>query len=267
MFELMQKQHPDELKVAPALELYYFGFNLTKPPFKNNPKLREALSLAIDRDIIVESITRRGEIPAYSWVPPGIDNYDSLVLPYANLTQSQRNEQAIQLYAEAGYGPDKPLTFEIRYNTLSSHKNIALAIQSMWKETLGVEACLVNEEFKVFISNVQQMEITNVFRLSWTGDYNDPYTFLQLFRGNNSNNLTGYVSIGVDEQLALAETEVNLDVRKGYLAAAEKLALADHPVIPIYYVVSKHMVASDIIGWQANPLNFHYSQHFSRSTD
>lgn len=266
-FAQMKNERPDELKVSPALNIYYYGFNLTKPFLRDNPKLRQALSMAIDRERLTNAVTGRGEAPAYGWVPPGIDNYLSQELDYAHLTQQERDLQAKLLFEESGYGPDRPLEIEIRYNTLGGHEKVALVIGEMWRETLGVEATLVNEEFKVLLSNIQAMDQTEVFRLSWSGDYNDARTFLQLVESNNPQNQTAYSNSEVDELLRLASVETDLDKRRGYLEAAERLALADHPVIPLYFYVTKHLVGIDIAGWNPSPLDYHYSKYLSRRDD
>ena len=264
-FIQMQQEYPDELKVSPALGVYYYGFNLTKPWLRNSPKLRKALSMAIDRDVLAGKIKGRGEIPAYGWVPPGIDNYTPRPLSYKDWSHEQRAAEAQRLYAEAGYGPDNPLDIELRYNVMGGHEKIAIAIQAMWRQVLGFETQLVTEEFKVMLANIQEMKVTEVFRLSWSGDYNDAYAFLQLVESGNPQNLTGYTNPRVDELLRKAASEVDLTVRRGYLEEVEKISLEDHPVIPLYFYVTKHMVAKDIEGWAPMPLDYHYSKYLQRS--
>ena len=264
-FIQMQQEYPDELKISPALGVYYYGFNLTKPWLRNNPKLRKALSMAIDRDVLAGKIKGRGEIPAYGWVPPGIDNYTPRPLSYKDWSHEQRAAEAQRLYAEAGYGPDNPLDIELRYNVMGGHEKIAIAIQAMWRQVLGFETQLVTEEFKVMLANIQEMKVTEVFRLSWSGDYNDAYAFLQLVESGNPQNLTGYTNPRVDELLRKAASEVDLTVRRGYLEEVEKISLEDHPVIPLYFYVTKHMVAKDIEGWAPMPLDYHYSKYLQRS--
>jgi ABC-type oligopeptide transport system substrate-binding subunit len=263
-FEVMKRERADELKVAPSLNIYYYGFNLTRPPFKNNPKLRQALSMALDREKIVELVTRRGELPAYSFVPDGITGYEPNELPYAALSTEERLEKARRLYLEAGYSPENPAHFQLRYNTMGDHERIALAIQNLWSETLGARVDLLNEEFRVLISNIQEMKVTEAFRLSWNGDYKDPYTFLQLFETGNSNNLTGYSNPKFDNWLARAQEEIDPTKRSALLHEAEGIVLADHPVVPIYFFVNKHMLASDIVGYQPSLLDIHYSKFFRR---
>jgi len=118
----------DELAIGPYLGTYFYGYNITRAPFKDNPKLREALTLAIDRDIITGKTTGTGEKPVYGIVPPGIAGYDNYRPAYADMSQAERNQKAQQLYAEAGYSKDNPLKIELLYNTSENHKKIAIAI-------------------------------------------------------------------------------------------------------------------------------------------
>ena len=157
------------------------------------------------------------------------------------------------------------MEIELRYNVLGGHEKVAAAIQAMWRQTLGFEARLINEELKVMLANIEEMTVTEIFRLSWSGDYNDPYTFLQLFESDNPQNLTAYANLRVDELLKKAAKEDNLAVRRRYLEEAERISLDDHPVIPLYFYVTKHMVAKDIRGWAPMVLDYHYSRHLSRS--
>jgi oligopeptide transport system substrate-binding protein len=257
----LAKERPDELRVAPFLGVYFYGFNLKQDKLRDNPALRQALSMAIDRDVLTEKVTARGELPAYSWVPPGIDNYAPRHFSYASLSREERHAAAQRAYAEAGYGPDKPLEIEIRYNTGDSHERIALAIQSMWRDVLGFEAELVNEEFRVLVANIRAMEITEIFRLSWNGDYNDAHSFLTIFESGNASNLTGYAKPYFDSLMQRAAQQTDPQFRRMLLEEAEQEMLADHPVIPLYYRVSKHLVSPRVTGWQDNVLDFHYSQH------
>ena len=260
-FRQMREERPDELHVAQKLGVYYYGFNLRRPPFRDNPDLREALSMAIDREVLAGKIIGRGEMPAYSWVPPGVDNYTAPELPYAHIGAEERRSAARRAYEDAGFGPDNPLEVEIRYNTSESHQRIAVAIQSMWRETLGVDATLVNEEFHVLLSNIQAAEVTEVFRLNWSADYNDAHAFLQIMESGASMNLTGYSNPKFDRLMRAAATQSDPAARRLYLEEAEREMLADHPIIPVYFYVSKHLVSPEVGGWGDNVLDYHYSQH------
>ncbi len=151
-----------------------------------------ALILAVDRQILADKVAQFGEQPSYALVPPGIDGYVPFSPEYADWTQADRDHEARRLYEQAGYSEDRPLRIEIRYNTSENHKKMALAVASMWKQVLGVNSTLVNEEFRVFLQNRAQKVVTQVFRAGWISDYNDPYSFLELFRSGHGRNDYGY---------------------------------------------------------------------------
>ncbi len=256
----IKKNLADELQVAPYLGSYYFGFNLTRPPFKDNPKLRRALSMAIDREIITKRITGLGEKPLYSWVPPGINGYEAARLDYADWPQKKRVEEARKLYKEAGYSRSNPLTVEIRYNTSENHKKIAIAIAAMWKQALGVKTRLVNEEWKVFLENRKQKQVTQVFRAGWIGDYNDPYNFMEILLSKHGLNDSGYVNPEYDELLHQASMESDPKKRFELMKKAETLVLRDHPVMPIYSYVSSHLIKPWVGNYVPNVLDHNYSK-------
>jgi oligopeptide transport system substrate-binding protein len=262
-FDRIRAEYADQLRIAPTLGVYYYGFNMTRPPFADNPELRQALSMAIDREVLVEAIIGRGEAPAYSWVPPGIANYEPVQLPYADLSQQERNAIAQSLYRKAGYSEENPLRFELRYNTSDTQQRIALAVQAMWRNVLGAEAQTVNVEFQVLLDQMREREVTEVFRSSWFGDYNDANTFLAIMQGDSAANMPGYSNAEYDELMRSAGEQLDLDRRRLYLEEAERVLLANHVVIPLYFYVSKHLVKPEVEGWQDNILNYHYSQHLS----
>jgi len=252
----------DELKTGPLLGAYYYGFNLTRPPFKDNPKLREALTLAIDRDIITNKITGTGETPIYGIVPPGIAGYDNYRPAYAGLSQQERDERAKQLYAEAGYSKDKPLKVELLYNTSENHKKIAIAITAMWKKTLGVEAQLINQEWKVFLNTRQEKTSTEAFRAGWFGDYNDPNTFLELYLSKAGLNDSGYDSAKFDGLLQQASLEQNPAKRAVLLKEAEQELIDSYAIAPIYSYVSKRLVKPYVKGYSPNIMDQYPSKLF-----
>ncbi len=262
-FQQVKNEYGDQLHITPEQNVYYYGYNLTKEPFGDSLELRQALSMAIDRELLVEKITSRGEAPAYSWVPPGVENYEPPELSYATLSQEERNKIAQGLYKTAGYDEENPLQLELRYNTSDTHRRIALAIQSMWRDVLGFQVTLINEEFQVLLANMRDREVTQVFRSSWSGDYNDAYAFLGTLQSENAANMPGYASEEFDALLEQAAEQTDLDRRRLYLEEAERVMLADHPAIPIYFYVSKHLVKPNIAGWGDNVLDYHYSQHLS----
>ena len=250
---------PDELVLAPYLGSYYYGLNVTQPPFRDNPKLRQALALAIDRDIITRQVTGAGEIPAYGWVPP-VNHYEGQKMLGADLTQAERNTLAQQLYGEAGYGPENPLTVQFLYNTHQNHKSIGVAVASMWKEALGVQTELINEEWKVFLETRRKRIDTQIFRGGWIGDFNDAVTFAEMFYSTNGLNDSGYNNPEYDGLLDMAAREADLDKRAALLQNAEQVLLADLPLIPIYFYVNKRLVKPWVGGFQSNIMDHHYTK-------
>ena len=255
------KSHiPQEFRVSPYLGVYYYGLNLTQPPFRDNPKLRRALTLALDREVIVQKVLGTGELPAYSWVPP-LTGYVQQVPAWASWTREQRLAEARRLYAAAGYSAAHPLAVEIRYNTSEDHKKIAIVVAAMWKQFLGVKATLVNQEFKVFLRDRTQKQLTQVFRAAWIGDYNDAYTFSELMSSRNGRNDMGYASAAYDAALSTATAEADPQQRLQTLQAAERLMLEDQPMIPLYFYVTKRLVKPYVVGWQGNIMDHHYTKN------
>ena len=249
-----------ELHLAPYLGSYYYGFNLTRPPFKDQTALRRALSMAVDREIIVEKVLHGVALPAYGWVPPGVANYTPQAPLWAGWTREQRHAEAQRLYAEAGYSDVRPLDVEIRYNTQDDNKRIAVVIAAMWKQTLGVRVTLINEEWKVFLQNRRLKKVTQAFRSSWIGDYDEALAFAEILRSTHGRNDSGYVSERYDALLAQAALEPEPGRRRALLEEAERVALGDAPILPIYYYLSKHLVKPNVKGWQDNILDYHYSK-------
>ena len=265
LFAQMQKTMPDQVRVSPALGTYYFGFNMRDERLASNPKLRQALSIAVDRETVVE-ITARGERPAYSWVPPGTRNYESQVYSWSRMSPAERRQRAQELYREAGFGPDNPLEIEVRYNTQETHQKIAEAIQSMWRDVLGVEATLISEDFGVLLSNIMAGS-TEIFRLGWSADYNDPHAFLTSMVSGHASNYIDYSNEEFDSLMQRAAAQLDPETRRRYLEEAEKVMLRDYPLIPIYVFINRSMVSPKVRGWEDNMLNYHYSQHLSLVDD
>ena len=133
----------------------------------------------------------------------------------------------------------------------------------MWRETLGFEVTLISEEFQVLLTNIRAGQNTEAFRGSWIGDYNDATTFLNLLLSSNPANMTGYASDEFDSLMQRAAAQVDPGRRRLYLEEAERVLLADHAIMPVYFYVSKHLVRPEVQGWEDNVLDYHYSQHLS----
>lgn len=245
---------------APELTVNFYRFNVTVPPL-DNVKVRRALSLAIDRQEIVDRVTRAGELPAYSLVPPGIPGYEPV--------QGARHdvELARQLLAEAGYPDGKGLPrIKILYNQEETHESVALLIQDQWKRQLGVNAVLENLEWGAYLSAVHLMQY-QACRSGWVGDYPDPNTFLDMFVTNGANNSTGWSSPRFDELIAKAGAEPDASQRFALLREAEELLLADATVVPLWFRMSRNMVQPQVRGFYPNLLDIHPLQTLSIEAD
>ncbi len=255
----------DELQVSPYIGSFWLGMNLKHEPFKDNPSLRRALSLAIDRRIIARLVVGAGELPAWSIVPPGMGGYVPQAFEGSELEKGAREQEARRLYAEAGYSDRNPLEIEIRYNTSSQHRKIAQAVLSMWRQVLGVKTDLVNEEWKVFVNNRRQGVITQVFRGGWIADYADPSSFLDLFRSDNELNTTFYSSESFDRLMGQAEVLKGAQ-RMQRLQRAENQLMTDMPVIPLYFYVSRHLIKNTVTGFESNISDIHLSRYMRVKT-
>jgi len=260
-FAWIKSNLPGELHISPQLTTYYYGFNLSRPPFKDNPGLRRALSLVIDRERLTTSVTGLGEAPAYGWVARGVSNYTPQSFDYAGRPYADRVREAKALYAAAGYSAARPLKVEIRYNSGEAHNRLAVAIAAMWKDALGVETTLYAEEFRALLQTIQARKDTQVFRSSWVGDYNDAFSFAQLLQSDFGINLTGYSNPRYDSLLERAVHEPDPTRRRSLLEEAERTMLADHPLLPIYFYVNKHLVKPRVQGWTDNVMNIQYSKN------
>jgi oligopeptide transport system substrate-binding protein len=250
-----------EFVVAPYLGSYFYGFNTTRPPFKDKPKLRRALALAVDRQVITDQVIGAGQKPSFGWVPP-VAHYHPQQMPEASWTQAEREAEAKRLYAEAGYSADNPLRAELMYNTQENHRRIAVAIASMWKRVLGVETQIVNQEWKVFLDTRNKKVDTQVYRHGWIGDYNDAFTFAEMLRSTAGLNDTGYNNPEYDRLVTAAQSELDLDKRGALLEEAERVMLADMPILPIYTYVTARMVKPWVGGYQSNIMDHHPHKDF-----
>jgi oligopeptide transport system substrate-binding protein len=253
---------PGEFRVSPYLAVYFLGFNTRQPPL-DDARLRRALSLVVDRELIAARIVGAGEAPACSLVPPGIPGYEPPRDPECEARRRDRVERAQALFAAAGYGADNPLHLEIRYNTGELHDRIAVAVSSMWKEALGVETSLVREEFRVLLANVRAGDVTQVYRGSWIADFAEPESFLGILAGDSPVNGTGWADAEYDRLLREAASRSDREVRLRMLAAAEARVQEAAPLMPLYFYVSKKLVKPHVRGIEDNPLNIHPSRFVS----
>jgi oligopeptide transport system substrate-binding protein len=253
----------EDFNPAAYLGSYFYRVNVTKPPF-DDPRVRRALALAIDRHAIVTSITKAGEEIAYGFAPPGMGNYPVIEMRHAtagadhaanfetNLTEAR------MLLTEAGFDEAHPFpTFEIHYNTDQTHKDIAEVIADGWKRHLDLNVKLLNQEWKVYLDAQKSLDY-QVTRSAWIGDYPDPNTFLDMFVTGGENNRTGWGSARYDELIALAAAEGDEAKRLTHFAEAEAILLEELPILPIFYYVTRNLVNPRLGGFHANVQDEHF---------
>ena len=257
---LIRRELAAEYRSAPELGIFYLGFNEERPPFKDNPALRRALSLAIDRPLLVEKVVGGGAVPAYGWIPPGIQGYPKVVPPWASLPEAERLAQARAAYAEAGYGPEKPLEVNLLYNTSENNKKIVIAVAAMWKQVLGVATTLENQEFKTFVNTRLQKKQTEAFRAAFISFYDDPSPLSEALTSASANNDLGYRNPAYDALYVRANAAPTLAERYRLFAEAEATAMADYPVAPIYFYAAEHLIKPYVTGWQPSPRDSYRTQ-------
>ena len=241
--DMLRRQR--EFQSAPWIALYFYWFNTQAPPL-DDVRVRGALSLAIDRNSIVEHVTRAGQIPSSDVVPPGLAGYRGLHSPIFD------PKRARALLREAGYGPERPLPkLTLRYNTSEGHKQIAEAVQAMWQKHLGISVELENLEWNVYLKALQSHDF-QIARYAWIGDYPDPFTFLEVFGAHNGSNSSGWVNPKYDELLRTANRQRDPLERLKVLEQAE-LTLRDAvPAAPIYVYTRSELIKPYLRGHVLN---------------
>ncbi|WBA19399.1 peptide ABC transporter substrate-binding protein [Salinivibrio kushneri] len=258
-FDQIKKERPDELITMPSLATYYYLFNTEKAPF-DDVRVRKALSYAIDRNIITDIILGQGQLPAYSATPPAINHFEPPKLEWAEMSQDERYQKAKALLAEAGFTQDNPLEFELVYNTMESHKKLALAVTSMWKRHLPVNVNLANQEWKTFLQKVLQKDF-DVARDGWIGDYNEASTFLSYFSSDGMNK-TSWGNKDYDKALDQALTVAEPEKRKAYYQEAERIFARDMPAIPLYFYTRSVIKSPKVGGYNIdNPNKLRYTRN------
>ncbi len=244
-----------EYYVSPVLTTYFYRFNCTKPPF-DDKRVRKAFSLALDRSVIAGQVLRAGQIPA-TWLTPAVAGYE----PPPGLPTDRA--EARRLLREAGYGPGgRDLgRVELLYNTSEAHKQVAEAVATQWEDALGVRVELINREWKAYLADTSALNY-QVARASWQGDYLDPDTFLNLWRGGGGNNRTGWSDPAYDTALAAAQADTD-PVRRltRYRALEERLVTDEFPFMPIYIYVSQGLIRPEVRGWFENVRDEHPWQY------
>lgn len=261
-YDWIKKNLPGQAHVKPFLGVYYYVMNQSKPPLSDKT-IREALSLAINREVIGPDVLGTGELPAYGWVPPGTANYagDAYAPAWEELGYDARVAKAKELMEAAGYSDAKPLKLQLKYNTNDNHKRIAVAITAMW-QPIHVQVELFNSETRVHYDALESGDF-QVGRAGWLMDYNDPDNMLQLLETGNGNNYGRYSNKDYDALIQQERKTLDPKARAALMHKAEAMAMDDFAVIPIYYYVSKNVVSPKVQGFVDNAKDIHRTRYLT----
>lgn len=263
--ERLRASHGDQVHVNPALSTYFYSFDTRVEPF-SNVRVRRALSMAIDRDFLSREIYKGAQLPAYSLVPLGITNYGEPEKPdFADWTQLDREDKAIELMKEAGYGKDgKQLEVEIRYNTNPNHEAVATAVADMWKTVFGAKVTLSQIDISAHYAYLKEGGKFNVARAGWTADYADAENFMTInMKKNPTFNYGRYDNPEYDALVEKSYTEKDPAARSKLLHEAEAMVLRDQPIAPMMNFGQLWLVSNKVKGWVDNGSNDHLSKYFS----
>ena len=259
--ERLRAELPLEARLSPTLITYYLAVNTMEPKFGDG-RVRRALSLAIDRDVLTQKVLRGGEVPAASFVSPMVSGYKPPQMEFADAGVDVRLAEARKLLTEAGFGDGVSLSVTYSHSSSLDLRRIAVVIAGMWKR-IGVQTTLYNTEGKVHFANMRQGSFEVAFA-GWQADYNDPLGFLYVLDSSTvRSNYARYRNPAYDGLLAKAAGMENAGVRIGLLREAESLVLRDQPIIPLYYGVTKNLVSRRVVGWRANAVDVHLSRYLS----
>jgi oligopeptide transport system substrate-binding protein len=253
-------QIPAYVHVKTWVGTTYVAFNPAVPAFKDL-RVRQALTMVIDRDFITQKLMRGGQISAYTLVPPGVASYPGSQPPHwAGWSLERRQIEARRLMAEAGYTPQHPLKFEFKMRNSNDPQLIYPAVQADWR-AIGAEAALYPEESQIAYSDYSARSF-QAADIAWIADYNDPLTFLYLMdSGTGPQNYSDYKNPAYDALIDKANKDIDINVRGADLAKAEHMAMEDATISPIYHYVSKNLVSPKVTGWVDNLADWHLTRY------
>ncbi len=246
-FPRLQKEYPGVAISYPRLCNYYYTFNLSDsgPEVFKDIRVRQALALAVDRKIITQNVMAGGQPEAYTFTPAAVSGFEPPTTEMAQMSQADRDARAKALLAEAGYGDDNKLSFDMIYNTSDAHKKVAVALSQMWKQKLGAEVNLGNMEWKVFLETRGNQDF-QLARGAWCGDYNEASTFLDLLDSESGYNDGKFNNAELDSLLEQAKVS---NEPAALYTQIEQIIAAELPVIPIYHYAGVYMIDSDLGNW------------------
>jgi len=254
--ETYQKERPEVLRIEPLFGTYFYRFNVTRPPL-DDPRVRRALAMSIDRQSICDAVLYGTGTPATALTPPELAGYTAKASIEYNV------EEAKKLLADAGYPNGEGMrTIAILYNESEDHERIAEAIQDMWKKSLNVEVSTSKQEWKVYLNSMNTLNY-DVVRSAWIADFLDPINYHECFVTDGGNNRTGWSSPEFDALVEQARYELDHDRRYDLLQQAEAILLKEAPIGPIYTYKQKFLVAPEVQWPGANPLGYLNYRYFS----
>jgi oligopeptide transport system substrate-binding protein len=260
----LKQRFKDQVQVGPWLGTYFMIVNSSKAPL-NDVRVRQALSMAMDREFIAEQIWGGTMLPGYSFMPPGVGNYgEPAFMDYKSTSPIDREEKAKELLKEAGFGPGKPLKVEIRYNTTDNNRNTVVAVADQWKQ-IGVESTFINTDGKTHFAHLRDGGDFDIARYGWIADFSDPDNFLFLLKSDNKGfNAGKYNNPEFDGLLRQAAAELDLKKRADIMKKAEAIAMKDMPWIPVMYYGKSHLISPKIKGFEHNTRGVYPSRFLSK---
>lgn len=252
---------PHELRLSPYILAQYAQFNVHRKPF-DDVRVRTALSLAIDREIMVTKVTRAGERPSYALVPPGIPHYESAEVSFRSMPMTKRLAKARQLLRDAGYSPSNPLAFDLNTSNTTETRIVSVALQGMWNE-VGVKARLVPSDSQIHYNLLRKRDFS-VAWAGWIADYRDAKNYLTLFQTATTDlNYGGYSNPAFDSLVDQSDNERDPAERALKLRRAEQILLDDVALMPVYFGVARNLVSPQVKGWIDDNVNIHRTRYMS----
>lgn len=256
----ISKEFKGEIQISPTLGTTYLALNLSKPPLNDDLKIREALSIALDRDQIAKNVMG-GVMPAYSFVANGTTGYDPPKYDWVSWNRDRQLAYARSLYSQSGYSDNNPLHLRLYFSNGESIQRVMIAVAGSWKQNLGVISELTNDEFRVFLVGRKDRTRWDAARLKWDADYDDPSSFLDVFANGSNQNDPEYDSSAFNNLILQARVEPNPSKRMILLHSAEHVLMNDYPIIPIYFTRGRRLVKPFVGGAKINPMNRIYSKN------
>jgi oligopeptide transport system substrate-binding protein len=257
---LRSSGYAEQIHSSPSIGVFYVLLNLKTGPTRD-VRVREALSLTVDRDLISRQLLRNEGDPAYTIVPAAMPNYEAPPLPMQSMSMDERKARARALLQEAGYPAANPLPITYNFGGQESNRRIAVALQSMWQE-IGINVTLENVGGNGVVADARTGNF-EAMRYQYYAPFQDPVVFLQLMQSEANVNLSGYANPTFDAALLAADRTLDPAERVRRLQEVERMIMADFPVIPIYYNQRNYLVAPRVQGWVDNVRGEHVSRFLS----